>query len=99
MGVRVGSGAEHIILCLGFSVKVNSKLHTRSGRRSVRLVRLPSRVGTMYIRCRGVVWRSVGPPGPAALGWPGAVRRSVGLAGPAALDLYGSAGIPFKKSW
>jgi hypothetical protein len=42
MAVRVGSGAERVILCLGFSDKVDSKIRTRSGGRSVRLVRLPS---------------------------------------------------------
>jgi hypothetical protein len=59
MGIRVGSGAERVILCLGFSVKGNSKLRTRSGGRSVRLVRLPGNHGD-------AVQQSVGPAGPAA---------------------------------
>jgi hypothetical protein len=77
MGVRVGSGAERVILCLGFSVKVNSKLRTRSGGRSVRLVRLLSRELRTYMQgCGPAVGRSTWSGCPRLAGCGPAVGRS-----------------------
>jgi hypothetical protein len=77
MGVRVGSGAERVILCLGFSVKVNSKLRARSGGRLVRLVRLPSRELRTYTQgCGPAVGRSTWSGCPRLAGCGPAVGRS-----------------------
>jgi hypothetical protein len=59
MGVRVGSGAERVILCLGFSVKVNSN-YIRG-----RAVGQSAWSGCMSNHRDAVRW-SVGPAGPAA---------------------------------